>query len=142
MSNNKEWEKYVKPYQPIFYLDPAGPALEKPLLDLLTRKAAGIHASMVPYKNPAGVEQSFRGFHGCSCKPDIWSASRDFVIPNSNYATNYLLVHYVAYHRSSCSEEELAIVDTWEGPVQDPTDAQRLGIRYIPQGSHGSFRKG
>jgi hypothetical protein len=100
----------------ILMVEPSGGGAKEPLVDELTRKmtAAG--------RKRRDAESGYRGVHRCAC--GACSSNRDHWVTRadgSEFLTNSLCIHYVAYHREELSEEELAKVLALTHGEMEPT---------------------
>jgi hypothetical protein len=83
----------------LLFIEPRLPPSEKPIVDNLTRKVAGV------YRESHEPDFVYCGFHECSC--GALSDSTDHLLPDGT-VTNSLCVHYVAYHRHEVPETEVS----------------------------------
>lgn len=91
-----------------------------PILDDLTRKATVLWRSCHPGKG------GYRGVHSCTGKNCVAASdNKDHFLPDGR-KTHSLLVHYVACHRRSVPEADLAYIDSLADETQ-PTSSELSG---------------
>ncbi|MFA5358564.1 MAG: hypothetical protein WC310_01925 [Patescibacteria group bacterium] len=95
----------------ILYIEPSAKTSSEPVIDRYTRKMV---AALRQGKEGLG----YRGIHICKC--GARSTNCDYTLPNGEQ-TNFLAVHYLAYHRDEVPQSELVKVDSLDCGEADPT---------------------
>lgn len=107
----------------LMMVEPDNDRSEQPIIDRLTRLAAGL-LNVATHPN-----YSTRGVHACTC--GATSDCQIWHLVGGEVETNYLLAHYVAYHRDEISASEIAKLERLavaSGAVEaEPTDSQLEG---------------
>jgi hypothetical protein len=106
----------------LLYIEPTQPASTEPVLDHLTRKMAAAFRKARP------SECGSRGVHECVCGAE--STSRDYLLPNGE-VTNWLCVHYVAYHRPEVPAGQLARIEALTFGEAAPVAEQLQGPELV-----------
>lgn len=103
------------PLPRLLYLQPTQRPSRDALLDELTGKmAAALRAAP-----STGIKS--RGWHTCRC--GARSSNTDYILP-SGHQTNFLCVHYLAYHREEVPAAELEIVAAFNVDPVSPTPGE------------------
>lgn len=110
----------------ILYIEPSATVSRWPVVDELTKiMASALNASVSGIWRGSKFfpEDGWRGFHVCNC--GARSTSYDYELPGGE-VTNWLAVHYLAWHREEVEEDQLARVRALEPYVTpaDPTPGQ------------------
>jgi hypothetical protein len=110
----------------LLFIEPRGAPSAEPVVDELTRKMAkalnrGRWGVAISGKLRAGA---YRGHHTCSCGAQ--STNQDCELTNL-LVTNFLAVHYLAYHRDEVPEAQLQKVAELLDGEAEPTWAQLHG---------------
>jgi hypothetical protein len=100
--------------QGILYIEPSFVASAEPVIDELTRK-------MTATFRKGQICQSSFGFHICIC--GARSSNSDYILPNGEM-TNSLCVHYLAFHRTEVSEDQLRKVSLLNCGEEEPNDRE------------------
>lgn len=120
----------------LMMIEPTNPIAAIPVIDELTRKAAGVLRF-------ATIGNRYRGQHACTgrgCKATSDNADHHF----GGMLTNSLAVHYLARHRDDVDPDELAKIAALDVPEVEPTMAQINGQRPDARAtvtSRGSIRR-
>lgn len=105
----------------LLFIEPQNPKSEAPVLDELTKKMT---AAFKDYKTGSGYQGQFMkgvesmGWQDCVC--GARSTNVDYLLP-SHFITNYLCVHYLAWHRSEVPQSELDKVASLPNEYAEPT---------------------
>ena len=105
----------------LLYIEPQYQKSDFPILDELTQKMAG---AFKDYKTGSGYQGHFMqdamtmGEQTCVCGSK--SSNVDYLLP-SNFITNYLCVHYLAWHRNEVPQSELDKVSSLPNELSEPT---------------------
>jgi len=95
----------------LLYIEPTGAKSAAPIIDEITIKLFYALLDAINGKNTGCLDvdknNKFSFLQGCVC--DVESSDTDYVITDGphKYITNYLCVHYVAYHRSEVLANEI-----------------------------------
>ena len=105
----------------LLFIEPLDQKSETPLLDEITKKMA---AAFRDYKTGSGYDGQFMedaatmGHQTCACGAN--STNVDYLLP-SGFITNYLCVHYLAWHRNEVPQLELDKVSSLPNEYAEPT---------------------
>lgn len=103
----------------ILMIEPPGSVSEKPVIDELTRKMTAA------WRRARHAKSGYRGFHICRCGAP--SDNKDhWVGEELGLLTNSLCIHYLAYHRSYVSNEELEKVRALTTREEEPTEEEMV----------------
>lgn len=98
----------------ILMVEPSGNASTSPLVDELTCKMTAA------WRKRRDSQHGFRGFHMCRCGA-MSDNKYHWVCEGEGLLTNSLAIHYLAFHRSDISEDELAKVRQLNFGEEEPT---------------------
>lgn len=113
----------------LLFIEPTSAPAVQPVIDDLTRKMAGAWRARETSRTGA------RGWHNCtgagcsanSDNHDHWVTTAD----GARLSTNWLCVHYLAFHRGDVPPEEIAKIERLAGDPVEPNDDE-LGIVREP----------
>jgi hypothetical protein len=120
----------------LLFIEPQGPASAEPVIDELTKRMA---AALNDSVGGTGDTQAnfrpgggWRGWHDCVC--GAASSNKNYLLSDGQ-VTNYLCVHYLAYHRGEVPESELRKVRDLPGYEAEPTRQQLRGYGQMGSGA-------
>lgn len=96
----------------LLFIVPKEAASPLPVIDHLTRKVCAA------FRQARVSDYAYGGVHLCICGAN--SSSSDYWLPNGDL-TNSLCVHYVAYHRSEVSGQEVARIEAFTFGEVEPS---------------------
>ncbi len=107
----------------LLYIESKNQKSKQPVLDEKTKKMTAA------FKDSKGTGVAFSdrkfldgattfGFHACIC--GAHSTSVDYLLPGG-IVTNYLCVHYLAWHRSEVPQAEIDKIDLLPNKFAEPT---------------------
>ena len=105
----------------LLFIEPQNVKSETPTVDELTKKMT---AAFRDFKTGSGFQGQFMedamtmGEQTCVC--GARSTNVDYLLP-SGYITNYLCVHYLAWHRNEVPQSELDKVAALPNEFTEPT---------------------